>query len=62
MMAPPLCTREDAIAAAARVFSRALDRIARQTDEEVARAAYLPGGPSIAELTALVASLRIPQP
>lgn len=59
-MAPPIRTREEAMAGAAAVFSRALDRIARSTDEEVVEAAYIPGGPSREELLATIRALRIP--
>ena len=58
-MAPPIRTYEEACRAAAAVLSRALTRIAYQTDEEAAEAAYVPGGPSREELAAKIRSLRI---
>jgi hypothetical protein len=57
-MAPPLCTYEEAITAAAAIYSRALTRMAYQTAEQIADAAYVPGGPSREELIVLVHDLR----
>lgn len=55
---PPVCTREEAMRAAAAVYSRALTRIAHLTPEEAADAAYIPGGKSREELAELVRRLR----
>ena len=54
----PMCTYEEAIAAAARVLADARARIATLTAEEVAREAYVPGGPSVEELAEKVRRLR----
>lgn len=43
---------------AGRILADARARIARQTPEEAARAAYVPGGPSKEELAAKVRRLR----
>ncbi len=57
-MAPPLCTYEEAITAAAAIYSRALTRMAYQTAEQIADAAYVPGGPTREQLIAKVNELR----
>ena len=57
-MAPPLCTYDEAISAAAAIYSRALTRMAYQTAEQIAEAAYVPGGPTRERLIAKVNALR----
>ncbi|WP_067470086.1 hypothetical protein [Actinomadura macra] len=51
-------TRQEAMRAAAQVLVNARARIALMTPEEAARAAYIPGGPSLEELAAKVRHLR----
>lgn len=50
--------RAKAMRDAGQIFADACARIARQTPEEAARAAYVPGGPSVDELAAKVRRLR----
>ncbi|MFC5184410.1 hypothetical protein [Actinomadura harenae] len=51
-------TYEQAVAAAAQILADARARLARQTPEQAAEAAYVPGGLSREELAARVRELR----
>jgi hypothetical protein len=51
-------TRDEAIQRAAQALADCRARIARMTPEEQAAAAYLPGGPSVEELTARLRAER----
>jgi hypothetical protein len=57
-MAPPLCTKEEAFDAAARVASDAWAALALQTPEQAAEAAYRPGGLSREEIAARIRQYR----
>jgi hypothetical protein len=48
----PLVTREQAIRNAARVLAFACEEMDAKTPEQVARDAYIPGGPSLEALEA----------
>lgn len=58
MSAAPLVTRADAIRDAARILAETDAQVARLTPDEVARLAYVPGGPSVEELAARIRARR----
>ena len=58
MSAAPLVTRADAIRDAARILAETDAQVARMTPDEVARLAYVPGGPSVDELAARIRARR----
>ena len=51
-------TRAEALTAAGRIFAQARARRDALSPEDAARAAYMPGGPSIEELVALIREQR----
>lgn len=52
-------TRDEAITEAARIFAAACEQMDAQTPEQVAAAAYVPGGPhTIADLVDIVRDQR----
>lgn len=57
-MAQPLCTKEEAFDAAARVMSNAWAELARKTPEQAAEDAYRPGGPSKEEIANRIRTWR----
>lgn len=50
-------TREEAIEAAAFVFAHICEQLSQKTPEQIAEAAYEPGGPSKEELAAIAREL-----
>lgn len=53
-----MTTRAEAIAAAGRVWAAACARQAALSPREAAKEAYVPGGPSVAEIEALIREQR----